>query len=251
MNRKENINRFEKLIGSVKREGVEKLMEYIRKSDFYTAPASTRFHLSCEGGLLQHSLDVFDALVWRAGCTEKEGCAAFTVAGRAKFNVKMESLIIVSLLHDICKTGFYKTEMKNQKTYDTEKVKNASAYQVKRDNGGLFIWEQVSKYVVDDRNPYGHGEKSVMMIEEFMRLTMEEKYAIRWHMGMSDCTYNECQAFNASCEKYPLVLFLHNADQEASHFMEDKDDLKQIFIESDQPAADYEDQPVFEEATPI
>lgn len=251
MNREENIARFEKIMEAVKRPGKDALMNYIRKSDFYTAPASTKFHLSCEGGLLQHSLDVFDALVWRTGCTEKDGHAAFTVAGCAKFNVSMESLIIVSLLHDICKTNFYKTEMRNQKTYDPEKVKNASSYQVKKDNSGSFIWEQVPVYAVDDKNPYGHGEKSVMMIEEFMKLTMEERYAIRWHMGMGDCTYSECQAFNASCEKFPLVLFLHNADQEASHFMEDKDDLKQIFREAAQPAADYADQPVFQEATPI
>lgn len=75
-------------------------------------------------------------------------------------------------------------------------------------------------YAVNDKNPYGHGEKSVMMIEEFMKLSMEERYAIRWHMGMGDCTYNQIQAFNASCEKFPLVLLLHNADQEASHFLE-------------------------------
>lgn len=119
---------------------------------------------------------------------------------------KGETLAIVALLHDLCKTNFYETEMRNQKTYDSEKVKAAAAWQVKKDNAGQFIWESVPTYVVNDKNPYGHGEKSVMMIEEFMKLTMEERYAIRWHMGMGDCTYNEVQAFNKSCKKFPLVL---------------------------------------------
>ena len=84
-----------------------------------------------------------------------------------------------------------------------------------------LTWQVVPAYAVEDKNPYGHGEKSVMMAEEFMKLSMEERYAIRWHMGMGDCSYNQIQAFNVSCELYPLVLLLHNADQEASHFMED------------------------------
>lgn len=257
MERENNIARFERLMDDVQRPGKDALMNYIRKSDFYTAPASTKFHLSCEGGLLQHSLDVFDALAMRAEFKASKDLERepnefiFRVAGESVAEFKKETLVIVALLHDICKTNFYKTEMKNQKTYDPEKIKRADRYQIKRDNGGQFIWEQVPAYIVDDRNPYGHGEKSVMMIEEFMKLTMEERYAIRWHMGMGDCTYSQMQAFNASCEKFPLVLFLHNADQEASHFMEDKDDLKQIFREVAQPAADYADQPVFQEATPI
>lgn len=257
MERENNIARFEKLMEDVRRPGKDALMNYIRKSDFYTAPASTKFHLSCEGGLLQHSLDVFDALAMRTEFRESKDLERepnefiFRVAGESVAEFGKETLVIVALLHDICKTNFYKTEMKNQKTYDPEKIKKADRYQIKRDNGGQFIWEQVPAYIVDDRNPYGHGEKSVMMIEEFMKLTMEERYAIRWHMGMGDCTYSQMQAFNTSCEKFPLVLLLHNADQEASHFMEDKDDLKQIFREVAQPAADYADQPVFQEATPL
>lgn len=127
--------------------------------------------------------------------------------------------------------------MRSQKTYIVRK----------RDAGGRFDWQTVPAYAVDDKNPYGHGEKSVMMVEEFVKLSMEERYAIRWHMGMGDCSYNEIQAFNASCELYPLVLLLHNADQEASHFMEDPDGIKQIFKEAAEPAAAPASQDVFME----
>lgn len=237
MNREYNIKRFETLMQAVARPGVDALMNYIRKSDFYTAPASTRFHLSCEGGLLQHSLNVFDALAMKMEVIEysADGLTAdryvYKVAGEPIAEFTKETLVIAALLHDLCKTNFYKTEMRNQKTYDPDKVRAAEGWQIKKDNGGRFIWEQVPAYVVEDKNPYGHGEKSVMMIEEFMKLTMEERYAIRWHMGMGDCTYNESQAFNASCEKFPLVLLLHNADQEASHFMELPDGNRKAFSE--------------------
>lgn len=245
-----NIEKFERLMAEVKRPGVEELMNYIRKSDFYTAPASTRFHLSCKGGLLQHSLNVFEALLWRVGMIDKTTyCYEVATNIVAKFNI--ETLIISALLHDICKTGFYEIGTKNQKTYDKEKVKKAKSWQVKEDNKGKFIWESVPTYTVNDKNPYGHGEKSVMMIEEFMKLTMEERYAIRWHMGMGDSTYSQIQAFNASCEKYPLVLLLHNADQEASHFLEENNgnrDFATITAKEEKPMTDADG---FEEAEPI
>lgn len=226
-----NQERFEELMNiAAKRPGWLDLMNYIQKSDFYTAPASSRFHLSCSGGLLQHSLNVYDALIGRLADTVETDEMALQVAGKTVATFKKETLVLVALLHDLCKTNFYTKEYKNQKTYDKEKVAKASPYQVKKDNGGQFIWEQVSFYNVNDKNPYGHGEKSVMMTEEFMKLTMEERYAIRWHMGMGNATFNEIQAFNASCEKYPLVLLLHNADQEASHFMEDTTGNKKDFV---------------------
>lgn len=193
-----NKERFEELLKrAADRPGFDGLLNYIRKSDFYTAPASTKFHLSCEGGLLQHSLNVYDALVGRLQPGEND-TFRYLVHGKEVVAFKRETLVIVALLHDLCKTNFYETEMRNQKTYDPEKVKAASSWQVKKDNAGQFIWESVPCYTINDKNPYGHGEKSVMMIEEFMRLTMEERYAIRWHMGMGDCTYNEVQAFNKS-----------------------------------------------------
>lgn len=218
MNRETNIEQFEELMSAIERPGIDKLMDYIRKSDFYTAPASTKFHLSCKGGLLQHSLNVYEAMKHRLKM-EGDGLV-YKVAGHIVAKIDEDSLKIVTLLHDLCKTNFYEEGTRNQKTYDKAKVANAQRWQIKEDSNGKFIWETVPTYAVNDKNPYGHGEKSVMMIEEFMKLSMEERYAIRWHMGMGDCTYNQIQAFNASCEKFPLVLLLHNADQEASHFLE-------------------------------
>ena len=217
MNRQENVKKFEELLSQVDREGMPQLLEYIRdKSDFYTAPASTRFHLSTEGGLLQHSLNVYDCLQ-----AKKES----GTWGRILEEAGADALIICPLLHDLCKTHFYKIDFKNQKTYDPEKVKAAERWQVKKDNAGAFIWESVPCYTVDDRVPYGHGEKSVMMIEQFMRLTGPERFAIRWHMGFSEPKELHLQLTQAM-SKYPLILALHEADQEASTLLEGEKDNK-------------------------
>lgn len=240
-----NQERFEELMSiAAGRPGWSELMNYIQKSDFYKAPASSRFHMSCAGGLLQHSLNVYDALVGRLTDVVETDEMALLVAGKTVATFKKETLVLVALLHDLCKTNYYVVDFRNQKTYDKDKVAKANPYQIKKDNGGQFIWEQVPFFTISDKNPYGHGEKSVMMVEEFMKLTMEERYAIRWHMGMAETSHSELQAFNASCEKYPLVLLLHNADMEASHFMEDNDGNKQEFRNVDSSGE-------FEEATPV
>ena len=206
-----NIERFEKLMERVQREGKDKLMSYIReKSDFYTAPASTKYHLSCEGGLLQHSLNVYDCLV-----AKKESPIWKDVLA----TVPEESLIIMSLLHDICKTNFYVKTTRNQKTYDPEKVAAAGFRQVKRDDMGEFVWETVPGYDVDDKLPLGHGEKSVFIINWFMRLSMTEMFAIRWHMGFSG-DQSQYRELGAAMEKVPVVLALYEADLEASKILE-------------------------------
>ena len=234
-----NKERFETLMMAVSdRPGFDRLMDYIEKSDFYKAPASTRFHLSCEGGLLQHSLNVYDALIGRMQLQE-DGEYHYIVSGKSIASFSLGTLTVVALLHDICKTGFYAIEYRNKKIYsDTGS---------KRDAAGLFDWKVVSTYTINDKNPYGHGEKSVMMIEEFVKLSMEERYAIRWHMGMANCGQEQLQAFNASCELYPLVLLLHNADQEASHFMESTEGQREIFREAAEPAAELANQNVLME----
>jgi len=159
-----NKERFIELLRSTKREGIEKLIDFLEKTDFFTAPASTRFHMSCDGGLLQHSLNVYDCLV-NLGTTTGD-VQEFQAAGMRLDSIPQESIIIVALLHDLCKVNFYATEMRWRKDANNK-------------------WEQYPVYAVNDRNPYGHGEKSVMMASEFIHLTMEERYAIRWHMGMS------------------------------------------------------------------
>ena len=207
----ENIQRFEELLGSVQRTGMDKLMNYIKKkTDFYSAPASTRFHLSCEGGLLQHSLNVYDCLA-----AKREN----PIWQNILTGIPEESLIIMALLHDLCKTNFYVEGTKNQKTYDPEKVAAAEGWQRKHDSQGDYIWETVKKYQVDDQLPLGHGEKSVMLIQCYIRLTMQEVMAIRWHMGFSEAKENH-NALGTAMEKYPVILALHEADLEATKILE-------------------------------
>ncbi|MFR3727707.1 HD domain-containing protein [Lacrimispora sp.] len=189
----ELVVKFEKLLLETKRPGVENLIEFIRKSDFYTAPASTRFHGAYEGGLLEHSINVLD-------CLAEKKASDNAIWHKVLVNVQSESIVISALLHDLCKTHFYTIEMRN-----------------KKDESGA--WVQVPFYTVNDQVPYGHGEKSVMMIEEYIKLLPAERYAIRWHMG----SYEPKELWNTlgtAMEKYPLVLALHEADMEATYLLE-------------------------------
>jgi hypothetical protein len=212
--REENIARFEKLMESVEGKGVPALMNYIKNhTDFYSAPASTRYHLACEGGLLQHSLNVYDCLM-----AKKKNPVWEPILSK----IPETDLIIMSLLHDLCKANFYKEGSKNQKTYDPEKIAAAEKWQVKHDNQGDFIWESVKTYEIDDQLPLGHGEKSVMLIQSYIRLSMQAVMAIRWHMGFSEPKENY-NAMGQAMEKYPVVLALHEADLEASKILEAED----------------------------
>ena len=207
----ENINRFETLLRSVDRVGMDKLLHYIQKNtDFYKAPASTRFHLACTGGLLQHSLNVYDCLA-----AKRESPIWKDILK----NIPDESLILIALLHDLCKANSYVEGSKNQKTYDPEKVEAAEAWQRKHDAQGDFVWETVKTYQLDDQLPLGHGEKSVMLIQCYIRLTMQEVMAIRWHMGFSEAKEN-WNAVGSAMEKYPIVLATHEADLEATKILE-------------------------------
>lgn len=206
----DNIKKFESLLMSVNRDGIDDLLAFIRKSDFYTAPASTRFHSAVEGGLLNHSLNVYECLINK----KKSGIWSDKLS-----NISDDTIIVVSLLHDICKTYFYSQEMKNQKTYDEEKVKSANPRTVKHDNNGDFIWETVPVYVVDDKYPLGHGNKSVVFIMQYIKLSMTEIMAITHHMG-SYCDSSQWNTLGQAYEKYPLTLALHEADLEATYLLE-------------------------------
>lgn len=178
---------------NIRREGSEKLLEYLMsdKSDFFTAPASTRFHGSHEGGLLEHSLNVYHCLV------------DYLARPRAKEVYKMEysaeSVALCALLHDICKMNFYKVDYRN----------------AKNDRGE---WEKVPYYTIDDRLPYGHGEKSVYIISGYMRLTREEAFAIRYHMGFSGI--EDKNNIGKTFEMFPLAFALSVADMEATYYLE-------------------------------
>ena len=178
--------KFIELLKSTNRQGIEELISFLEKTDFFTAPASTRFHGSFEGGLVEHSLKVYEILDYKV----KNNVL--------NLEVPDDTIKIVSLLHDICKLNFYKVDYRN--------AKNA-----------LGEWEKVPYYTIDDTIPYGHGEKSVMMISEYIKLTPEEKYCIRWHMGYTEPKelYN---TIGAAYKKYPLALMMHEADLEATYF---------------------------------
>lgn len=177
----------------VHREGSEKLLDYlINKSDFFIAPASTRFHGSYDGGLAQHSLNVYNCF---KAYLERE-----RVRDTYKLTASEETMAICALLHDICKVDVY--------TRGTRNVKNEQTGQ----------WDKVPTYFFDDKLPYGHGEKSVYMITGFMRLTREEAFAIRYHMGFSgdEPVGNVGKAF----EMFPLAFALSTADMEATYFLD-------------------------------
>ena len=177
----------------IHREGSEELQDYLmNKSDFFTAPASARFHGSYVGGLCDHSLNVFHCL-----CDYLSRPRVKEVYG---LDYDMESIAIVSLLHDLCKVGCYKAGTRN--------VKNETTGQ----------WEKVPTFFYEDKLPYGHGEKSVYIISGFLRLSREEAMAIRWHMGFSG---NEDERLvGQALEQYPLAFALSTADMEASYFLE-------------------------------
>ena len=142
MNHKENIQRFQYLMNTIQREGKDELMRYIsEKTDFYFAPASTYFHLACEGGLLQHSLNVYNCLV------SKKNIAVWK---KVFDGISDESLIIMSLLHDLCKSNFYIKSYKNQKTYDSNKIAAAQKRDIKHDELGDYVWETVERYQIND-----------------------------------------------------------------------------------------------------
>jgi hypothetical protein len=181
----------------ISRNGIEDLLEMLERTDFYIAPASTRFHDSVEGGLCHHSLKVFDEMLKNAYRDVK----VLSVAER-------ESIAIVSLFHDLCKIGFYVSTWKNVKQYSEDGDK--------RDEGGRFKWVVQKGYDVDDKFPYGHGEKSVFMLHDFITLTADEALAIRWHMGGFEPRENHQYLSNAFGQ-CPLAVQLHIADLSATY----------------------------------
>lgn len=179
---------------NITRPGADKLLAWIESSDFFAAPASTRFHLSSPGGLLEHSLHVFERM--------KAICANEATITPGFNEPSMETIAVCGLLHDICKANFYAVEMRNRKN----------------DQGR---WEQYPFYVVDDKLPYGHGEKSVYIISGFMRLSREEAMAIRWHMGFADNDFRGGgYSVGNAVEKFPLAVLLHIADLQATYLDE-------------------------------
>ena len=204
----------------VHRPGADSLLAWLTTTDFFEAPASTKYHGSFPGGLVLHSLNVFDRM--STNCVTEFGTDCGGSVSFPKENI--ESIAIVALLHDICKAEFYKTDYKNKKVYSEQGTK--------RDNLGAYEWESIPFYTIEEKFPYGHGEKSVFLINEHMRLTRDEALAIRYHMGdFSDP--NTGKVF----ERCPLAVQLHIADLQASYLdeSEEKTQLLRGALQNEKP----------------
>lgn len=179
----DNKTRFLNIMRNVNRKGVLSFLDWLETTDFFVAPASTRFHGAYEGGLLEHSLNVYDELL------------PYT---------NLQTAAICGLLHDVCKINVYHKSFRNVKNEETGK------------------WEKVPCYTKKDPFPYGHGEKSVYLITKFFPLTDQEAMAIRFHMGFTDSIARDSLSYVSEAFAYdPLVYEVHAADMRAS-LKEDK-----------------------------
>lgn len=189
-NKEEFLSIYKKYI---RRDGSDKFLDFLlsSSSDFFVTPASTKYHCAYEGGLLIHSLNVFRCL--------NNYLLRERVKGQYRMSYDNETIAITSLLHDVCKINCYKKGSRN----------------VKDEKG---TWQVVPVFEYEDELPYGHGEKSVYIISEYMKLTREEAFAIRYHMGFSGT--EDKRWISDAFKQYPLVLALCIADMEATYFIE-------------------------------
>ena len=171
---------------NIHREGLEDLLNWLQRSDFFTAPASTRYHGAYAGGLCQHSLDVYKY--------------ALRVMKLYDGELNMESLTVAALFHDVCKVNFYKEDKRNQKI-----------------NG---IWEEVPYYSIDEKFVFGgHGAKSMYQVQYFMKLTQEEAVAINGHMGFAEGE-SSYRNIAGAYTHFPLAWVIHVADEAASYLLD-------------------------------
>lgn len=178
--------RFIALCEEIHRDGIGELMNWLESSDFYTAPASTRYHGSRPGGLLTHSINVYEEL--------KRILQIYP-----DVDVSEETVAIVSLFHDLCKVNFYVSEKRNRKNEDGK-------------------WESYDSYTIKEKFCFGgHGSKSVFIVQNFIKLTPAEAAAINCHMGAFG---DNGEYVGKTFEQYPLAFLLHMADCAATYLRE-------------------------------
>ena len=183
----ENMDRFVNLLQTVKREGIDELISWLKESDFFTAPASKAYHGAFSGGLCAHSLNVYDEL-----------CRL--VNAYQEVNVTEDTIIVAALLHDLCKVNFYGVELRNRKNDDGK-------------------WEKYEAYTIKEKFCFGgHGSKSMYLAQHFIKLTPEEAVAINCHMSCWDGNKDVGNAFEA----FPFAWLLHVADEAATYIKEGK-----------------------------
>ncbi|NFV47553.1 HD domain-containing protein [Clostridium botulinum] len=187
----ENKEKIIELLKSTERPGIEIIIQYLNETDFFVAPASTKYHGNFDGGLAEHSLNVYNLF--------KKKNEQFDLG------LSSDTLIITSILHDICKVNFYKKQPRWRKN----------------DKGK---WESYEGYICENDFPIGHGEKSVIKLMQFIKLSKEEIVLIRWHMGGFESKENQKDISN-SYNLYPAALALHTADLEASYILEETKEL--------------------------
>lgn len=177
---------------NIERDGAQALLEWLEKSDFFTAPASSRMHSSFEGGLCEHSVNVYKRFL---RLLENEYGKDWEKV------VSKESATIISLLHDVCKVNYYSVDYRNVKEDDK--------------------WVKKPYYKIEDTLPYGHGEKSVYIVSSFMKLSREEAMAINWHMGPFDPRASGGDyVLKGAFEKFPIALLFFMADMQATYLDE-------------------------------
>lgn len=188
-----NKERFVSLLRSTDRDGVEDLIDYLESSDFFEAPASTCFHLAKRGGLCQHSLNVLD-----------EALKILSVYGDDMKDIPYESVVLCSLLHDVCKANMYSVEKRNRKNKAGQ-------------------WESYDAYTIDEKFRFGgHGSKSVFIVSRYIRLTVDEAVAINAHMSSWE---DGGKQMGGVYEQRPFAWALHVADEAATFLKEgDKKD---------------------------
>ena len=195
-----NIDKFKSILASTGRSGIDKVMARLEEKGFFSAPASTKFHLSCEGGLLEHSLNVYEAALF---------LREQIIARRPELEpqLPLDSVAICALLHDTCKADIYKQAILSRKNEDG-------------------YWEKYLCYTVDYNIgiPLGHGEKSVIMLLSWgLDLTPEEMLAIRWHMTAWDLPMQSPEhkeSLNTAKAQSPLVSLIQSADGIATGLLE-------------------------------
>ena len=200
----DNKSRYISLLSSVSREGINELIAYLENTDFFIAPASTKYHLNKEGGLCEHSLNVYDNMI--------------NLRDMYLPKLSDETVIVVSLLHDISKIDFYETFIKNEKVYSTSGSKS--------DDLGHFDWVSSKKYKIKDPSNReficgDHGVNSCIMAMRYINLTTSEQSAIINHhagMGSSEPIQDLGEAMN----RYPALTLLHVADLLSCYFNENE-----------------------------
>ena len=190
---------FLNLLRSTEREGIEDLIEALEEMGFFTAPASANHHLNVEGGLLEHSLNTC-----KAALAIYEGLKPLDPSMEKE--VRRDSIILSSLLHDVCKSDIYKRSVNKRKN-------------------NVGQWEDVEGYSVSYKNfPMGHGEKSVILLLcNGLSLYDDEMLAIRWHMGawgINMNSFEDQRCYDTSRKLYPLVSIIQAADGLAASILE-------------------------------